>query len=166
MTGRFNAVGATEEPLTSSAGSGYTAATTTRIFYDTHLDKVLENSTALTVHSWSIEYSQVLNNQTNAGSNVPDGLTQGSISCKGRVELYFATSTLYSKFVNNTASNITVVFEDAAGNGMLFDIPDVIFTDGGRVIEGKDGDIMVDMEWTARSDSTESIMCRIARFAA
>lgn len=166
VTGRFNAVGATEEPLTSSAGSGYTAATTTRIFYDTHLDKVLENSTALTVHSWSIEYSQVLNNQTNAGSNVPDGLTQGSISCKGRVELYFATSTLYSKFVNNTASNITVVFEDAAGNGMLFDIPDVIFTDGGRVIEGKDGDIMVDMEWTARSDSTESIMCRIARFAA
>jgi len=166
VTGRFNIVGATEEPLTSSAGSGYTAATTTRIFYDTHLDKIVENATALTVHSWSIDYSQVLNNQTNAGSTVPDGITQGSITCKGRIELYFATSTLYSKFVNNTESSLAVVFEDAAGNGMVIEIPEVIFTDGGRVIEGKDGDIMVDMEWSARSDATESIMCRIAKFAA
>ena len=57
-------------------------------------------------------------------------------------------------------------FEDAAGNGMLFEIPDVIFTDGGRIIEGKDGDIMADLEWTARSDTDESIMCRIAKFSA
>ena len=166
VTGRFNVIGATEEPLTSSSGSGYTAATSTRIFYDTHLNKLNENATAMTVHTWSIEYSQVLNTQINAGSIVPDGITQGSISCKGRLETYFANSTLYNKFVNNTASSVAVVFEDVAGNAMVFEIPDVIFTDGGRTIEGKDGDIMADLEWSARSDTTESIMCRIARFEA
>ncbi len=93
-------------------------------------------------------------------------MTQGSITCKGRVQIYFANKTLYNKFVQNTQSSLTVIFQDAAGNGMLFDMPEVIFTDGGRVVSGKDGDIMADMEWTSRSDTTEAIMCRIAKFAA
>jgi len=166
VTGRFEVVGATEEELTSSKGSGYVAATTNRIMYDTHLQKVLEGGTSLTTHEWSIEYRQILNQQVDAGSAVPSGLTQGSISCKGRLTAYFTSTALYTKFLNNTQTSLTVVFEDAAGNGILFDMPEVIFTDGGKIIEGKDGDIMADIEWTARADNDESIMCRIARFAA
>ena len=81
-----------------------------------------------------------------------DAMALGDFVVTGTLQAYFATNTLFDKFLNQTATGLSIGISDEAtaqGNAYIFDFPNVKFTDGQRVAGGRNQDIIADMTWQA-----------------
>ena len=94
------------------------------------------------------------------------GIGTGQCNIEGSFEAYFESDTLYTKFLNFTASSLSWRMYDPAGNAYIWDFPSVKFTSGNVVAQGKDGDVMVSLGWMARKSSATGRMVNLTRFAA
>lgn len=166
ITGSFDFVGANEVSVTASGGSGYTAAPTTDIITSLDLTNLLENQTAMTILSFSLNYANNLRTRLVCGSNGVVSIGKGKIGVTGSLQAYYESKTLFDKYLNETASALALCLSDPAGNKYVFDLPRVKFTSGQRPSTGPNGDIVADLQWNAYLNSTESITARIARFPA
>ena len=87
---------------------------------------VLEAGVALAntfVQSLNMKYSNNLRGQKSLSVLGNASIGSGSIDLKLSITLYFADGTLYSKFLNNTASSFSFRLNDTAGNGYVFTLP-------------------------------------------
>ena len=87
---------------------------------------VLEGGVALAntfVQSLNMTLGNNLRGQKGIGTLGNVGIGSGSIDLKLSATLYFADGTLYSKFLNNTASSFSFRLNDTAGNGYVFTLP-------------------------------------------
>lgn len=166
VTGAFDFVGSSETSLTASGGSGYTAASTTDIITSLDLTNLLENQTAMTILSFSMNYANNLRTRLVCGSNGVVSIGKGRIGITGSLQAYYDSKTLFDKYLNETASALALCVTDPAGNKYVFDLPQVKFTSGQRPSTGPNGDIVADLQWTAYRHATQGIMAKIARFAA
>ena len=104
------------------------------------------------------------------GTLGPKSMALGDFVVTGTLQMYFATSTLFDKFLNQTATALCMgISDETTGastlqNGYVFDFPNVRFTDGQRVAGGRNQDIIADMSWQAihNGDSSGYTM-KIAR---
>jgi hypothetical protein len=166
VTGSFDFLGADEQSLTASAGSGYDDAATTDPFSSLDVTSLLEDQTAMTITSFSLNLQNNLRTRLVCGSGGVVSIGTGKINLTGTLQAYYETKTLYDKFVNETASALAVALTDPAGNRYVIEMPRVKFSGGQRVANGPNGDVMADMQWTAYRHATEDVTIRIARFAA
>jgi len=118
--------------------------------------QILEGGVALTstyVKSLKFTYDNKLRNQDAIASMGPVGIGAGTIECMGSLEVYLADGSLYDKFLNNTASNLSVRSVDAAGNGYVVTLPNIKYKDAKVVAGSMDQDAMLSLPFEAFFDT-------------
>lgn len=155
VTGSTSFLGKSASAESSTIGTGYTAATTTSVMNAIdHVLKVEENDASLDITSFAMTLGANLRGRGEVGTLGAASVGTGSIALSGTLTAYVADNTLYTKYLNYTATKLAVVFEDGSGNAIVIDMPEVKYTDGQRLASGKDGDALVELSWEAFRDST------------
>ena len=88
----------------------------------------------------------------------------GKSRVTGTVTAYYGSKALYQKFLNDTASSISVTLEDVAGNTLEIDLPSIKYTGGNPEVSGE-GPVTVALEFTALysvSDASQIVLTRTA----
>jgi hypothetical protein len=84
------------------------------------------------------------------------GIGSGTADIKGMIEVYLADGTLYDKFVNNTATSLSLRTVDNAGNGYIWTFPRTKYSDAKVSAGAKDQDAIISMPFEALMDPTSS----------
>lgn len=140
-------------------------------------DSILTNITsgAGTSHPWaenpfqlldfSISITPNLRQRKTIGTVGPSSLPgRGDIGVTGSFRCYYnsdadgatatrTNKTLIDKALNDTASSLAFYVKDAAGNGYIFDLPTVQFTNATHTTPGKSEDVIVEVEFQAYRNS-------------
>ena len=166
-------IGAQATSLASTARAIDTAAATNAAMTTTNgVQWVREGTGAgsvadLACTGFSFTVDNGIRKQYELGTFGPSALKLGDFTVTGTLQAYFTSNTLFDKFLNQTATGLSIAISDEAatkGNAFIFDFPSVKFTDGSRVAGGRNQDIIADLTWQAIYDGSSHTM-KIARTA-
>ena len=90
----------------------------------------------------------------------------GQFVVTGTMSVYFETKALFDKYIAGTASGLKFKVEDNAnnnGNSYTFEIPLMEFTSGTVVAGSSNADVMVEMGFQGKFDSSEACTLKITR---
>ena len=87
-------------------------------------------------------------------ANTCPQMTSGKSNVNGSITLYFADTTIYNKFVNETESVIEISLQDDDLNGYVITLPRLKYTSG-DVPVNSDGALINTMNFQALDDTTE-----------
>jgi hypothetical protein len=127
---------------------------------------VMENLTSIDVTAITLELTNNLRAMMQVGDVGPVDEGAGKVGVSGTVQMYFETSTIMDKYIDQTATQVAFILEDAAGNAYVVDMPQIRYTSGERVAGGENTDIIANMGFSAYRDETEGVTIRIAKFDA
>lgn len=158
VTGTVDCMGKSATMSSSSAmGTPIASQTYTPINATKGVFDVFENgvsvSTTTYIKSMDITIDNSIRAQEAVGVFGNAGLAAGTLKAGGKMEVYFADATLYNKFLNNTATSISVPLLDADGNGYVFVFPRVKYTASKVNTGGLDQDNMLSLDFTALMDT-------------
>jgi len=167
ITGAFGFIGKDSQSAAASSGTGYDAVGTNDVMSAIDdVTSILENDASYDTTALSLNLRNNLRERIQVGALGTLELGVGTLNISGTLQAYFATSTVMDKFLDFTSSSISVVVEDADGNGYVIDLPKVKYTSGQRVAGGQNQDIIADMAFEAYREPVENVTIRIARFPA
>lgn len=119
---------------------------------------VLENGSAITgtyIKSLKFDLDNKLRGQTAIGVFGNAAVVPGTLEVKGEIEVYLANGTMYTKFINNTATSVEFTMKDmTTGFAYALKFPKVKFNDAKVQAGGLDQDVMLTMPFTALMDTT------------
>lgn len=92
-------------------------------------------------------------------------MTSGKSNATGSVTLYFANSTVYDKFVNETESSIELKLADQDGNAYVIRLPRIKYSSADTPVSS-DAAIINTMNYQALDDATEETNISITRYPA
>lgn len=167
LSGAMDWLGIKEESKSSTIGTGYTPAPTTKAMNPIdHVKAVIEGGTSLGVRSVNFAFNNNLRQRLEVGILGPESLGQGEFMASGTLEAYFkaANSALVDKYLNWTDTSLAQKLQDTAGNAYVLDCPLVKVTSGPRNTPGKNQDTVASLNWAASKHPTEGITTRIVRF--
>lgn len=151
---------------TSSVAGGNTAATSTDVMNAVDdVVAILENMVTMGSTEFTLSLNNNLGERLQIATLGAVSLRSGSIDLTGTIKAYLSSNALLDKFLNATASAFAIVFKDAAGNAIIFDVPRVKYSSGQRVAGGINQDVIADLAWTAERDPTLGYMIGIHRIA-
>jgi len=164
ITGGLEFLGSSESSETASGGTGYDPATQTEHMTALDVQNLLENQAAMSIRAFTLNLNNNLRQRAIVGSSGVLSIGTGRCIVSGTLEAYYASKTIYDKYLNGTATALAVSLQDPAGNGYVIDLPAVKYTAGQRVAGGPDDDVMVPLSWSAHAHAAEDVTIRIARF--
>lgn len=135
-----------------------------------HCDWVREGSNYanLAALGWSFQVNNNLRKRYEQGNFGVKEFKLGDFEANGTLRAYFATSTLFDKFLNQSDSKLAFAVRDGAttkGNANIYDFPNVRYTDGRRVAGGRNQDIIADLSWQARYHSATAATMKVCKTA-
>lgn len=157
VTVNFDFIGADEASTTATTGDGSptAAATTDAIATDSSgISAILENSASLCTVDFNLNWNNNGRTQECQGMTGVEAINFGVPSCTGSISGYYTTKTRYDKFLNGTETSLAVIYQDAAGNKLVVDLPRVVLTDGNRNSSGNDADVLDVTPFEASSHAT------------
>lgn len=168
ITGSFGMMGMIETSETVSGGDGYEDPNDNDVMNSIdHVVGIYENAVAIDVMDISLTINNNLRERLKVGHLGPFSFGANNINVSGSFTAYYESKTLYDKYLNFTDTSLAKVFQDADGNGYVFDLPGLKITDGQRHSgAGIGDDFKVPCTFQAFMDGTEEITIRIVRFAA
>ena len=166
VTGSFSVIGkAFSVASTAISGSTYSAETTTAPF-DSFTGSITEGGSSIAVVT-SIDLS--IDNGMEAlyvvGSDETLLPSIGKSTVTGSITAYFEDATLIDKFIAETASSLSFVLTDQAGNSYTVDLPNIKYNSGNPEVGGP-GAITVTLDFVALYDSSTGSQIEITRAAA
>ena len=108
------------------------------------------------VKSLSLDYDNNCRSQEAICTLGAVGVGCGTIACGGKLSVYFANASLFTKFKDNTNSSIIFSSVDGSGNGYVISLPVVNIKSWKTNSSAKDQDMMVDIEFTALRDAANA----------
>ena len=105
------------------------------------------------IKSMDISIDNSLRAQTALGVFGNAGIASGTLKAGGKLELYFADQTHYNKFLNNTASSLSVPVLDPDGNGYVYYFPRIKYSAAKVAVGGLDQDNTLSLDFTALMDN-------------
>jgi hypothetical protein len=161
LTGSVSFMGKDAAATAGTSGMPGTAvASLTNGVYNSvsNVFNVLENGSALTntyVRSLTVNVDNSLRGQAAIGTLGNVGIGAGQSVITGQMELYFADSTYLNKFVNNTASSLSVrVSQSSTGIGYVLTFPNIKYSDGATPTPGANQDVTLSLPFQALRDTT------------
>lgn len=158
ITGTFDFIGkgftisAASNMGTPVASQTYTSINATKGVFD-----VLEGGTSISattyIKSMDLSIDNSIRAQEAVGVFGNAGLAAGTLKSGGKMEVYFADATMYNKFLNGTATSISVPLLDSDGNGYVAYMPRVKYTASKLNTGGLDQDNMLSLDFTALMDT-------------
>ena len=166
VTGSFSVIGkAFSVASTAISGSTYSAETTTAPF-DSFTGSITEGGSSIAVVT-SIDLS--IDNGMEAlyvvGSDETLLPSIGKSTVTGSITAYFEDATLIDKFIAETASSLSFVLTDQAGNSYTVDLPNIKYNSGNPEVGGP-GAITVTLDFVALYDASTGSQIEITRAAA
>ena len=184
VTGSFGLLGKSQTIATSTGASGNNAVPSTDSYNSIdHLQTVRLGSNEISVIGIDWELNNNLRTRLQAGTLGALSIGKGSVTLTGTIRAYFEAGTDINDFINHTSTSLSYPLEDAAGNTLIFDFPEVKLTAAPTLNEGINTDVIKTFQFTASRDSSETnhhggtggsdgdvavdgVTFRIARFAA
>ena len=162
----YDLIGQTET-TESTAETIDTALNPTPVFTTTEGVKFVRLDAAdVTVLSFQFQVANNFRQKKVLGTLGSTDFNFGDFEVTGSMQMYFADSTEYDKFLDQDEVSLAICFSDDqgdyGGDGFLFDFPKVKFTDGQRMAGGRNQDIIADFSWQALYDADEDLTLRIA----
>jgi hypothetical protein len=161
MTGSVSFMGKDAAATAGTSGMpGTSVASLTNGVYNSvsNVFNVLEGGSALTntyVRSLQVSVENNLRGQTAIGTLGNVGIGAGSSVITGTMELYFADATYLNKFLNNTASSLSVrIAQSSTGIGYVLTFPNIKYSDGGTPTPGANQDVTLSLPFQALRDTT------------
>jgi hypothetical protein len=166
----FNFMGNSEATAAATIGTGTATAATTTSVMNSISDLVLlgDGTTlaSLTVISGEINVSNPLRIQRVAGSTDPSGVGMGTVEVSGSLRVYLSTNALKDKVLNHTRSALAVAFQDEDGNAFGIYLPSIRYARADTPTDGRDTDIVMDLDFNAHKDATTGYTIHVTRMAA
>jgi hypothetical protein len=165
----YDLIGQTET-TESTAETIDTALDPTPVFTTTEGVKFVRLDAAdVTVLSFQFQVANNFRQKKVLGTLGSTDFNFGDFEVTGSMQMYFADSTEYDKFLDQDEVSLAICFSDDqgdyGGDGFLFDFPKVKFTDGQRMAGGRNQDIIADFSWQALYDADEDLTLRIANLS-
>jgi hypothetical protein len=105
------------------------------------------------VNGFSMQLENNLRAQNAIGSVGAVGIGAGRVNITGNLNTYFGTTAEYIKVTQNTATSVTLGFQDNAfKKGILIDMPRIKYSGGQPDVTGIDTDIFLDVSFQALRD--------------
>lgn len=165
LMGTIKMTGKKETSAAATIGTSYTTAPTGAILNAIdHVTAIFENGSSAAAKLTGLSIAAPTRGRTQIASLGAASMGKNRFQMGGSFEAYYASKTIYDRYLNFTQTSITFILTDSAGKSYVFDFPAIKFTDGSRIIAGVDTDIMAKMAWTAFMHATEGIMCRVQRW--
>lgn len=156
LTGSFDFIGKDASmPGSSSLSATINSSLSNRVMNaTTGLQNMLEGGAALGTYFSNLALSYNNNNRAQKGIGVLGNFGQGvgQIELKLSGSLYFKDKALFNKLRNSTDTDFSFRIVDANNNGYVVTIPAGNYTSYSDPINGKNNDVMVDFEITAKDD--------------
>jgi len=112
----------------------------------------------------SIELSNNAAGNYALGNTAFHDISYGRIDVTGTVTAFFPSAALYTKFYNNTATNLEFTLSADGGETLTFKLPDIRYTSA-NLQRGSDGPVTIELAFTALYDTTEGTTLQITRSA-
>ena len=110
------------------------------------------------VVSMGLEVTNNLREQRAIGSTNLVGVGSGRFEVTGSLEIFFAGTTEFNQFLQETAFSLQVVLKDPSNtHGYTFYMPNVKYTTSEIVAEGANSDIIANFEFQALAGTTETL---------
>lgn len=160
--GTFTFLGKDMLLANATALPGVTAASQT---YDiqngvTGVGNIWENGaplTGTTIKKMTFDIDSGLRAQDGLGVLGLVGVGIGTFVVKGSLEVYFANGALFTKFMNDTYTSLSLSTKDSLGNGYVFSLPRVMLTKATVTAGSKNSDLMATFEYTAYKDVANAV---------
>lgn len=166
VTTTFGVVGKDLSVSTSEVASSTYSADVGNTPFDSFTGSITEGGSSIaTVTSISINIENGLEPLFSVGSSTTNRPSIGKSRVTGNLTCYFESNTLYSKFLNETSSEIVLTLTDLDGNSIQFDIPNVKYNTGQPDVSGE-GSVTVSMDFVALYNSSDATQLAITRTAA
>jgi hypothetical protein len=171
LTGTFGFQGkrgfAQDGPLTGVNGITEVAAPAFEVANAVdNVQDILLDGTALDADLTQMTFSVGLNPRdkpaVGALGNIDIGL--GRFNIEGNSTMYFSSRVLYDKYLAFTAHSWSFVVA-VGSNSYLVEFPSIKFSNGTILAEGNDGDVVANMDFTARRDPTKGYTLAMNRFS-
>lgn len=137
---------------TAVAAQTFTPANATKGIFD-----IFENGASIGattyIKSGEVSIDNSLRAQEAVGVFGNAGIAAGTLKVMGKLEVYFADATMYQKFINGTASSLTIPVLDVDGNGYVYHFPRIKYTAAKVATGGLDQDNMLSMDFEALMDT-------------
>lgn len=166
VTTTFGVVGKDLSVSTTQVASSTYSADVGNTPFDSFTGSITEGGSSIaTVTSISINIENGLEPLFSVGSSTTNRPSIGKSRVTGNLTCYFESNTLYSKFLNETSSEIVLTLTDLDGNSIQFDIPNVKYNTGQPDVSGE-GSVTVSMDFVALYNSSDATQLAITRTAA
>lgn len=144
------------------SGATYPAATST-IPFDAFSGAVTEGGSAIgivTTIDMTLENGITPLFAIGSKTTLRPGIGKSKVT--GTLGLYFQSSVMLSKFIDETASSLVFTLVDPDGNQYQFEFPNIKYTGGQPDVSGE-GEIIISLPFTALYDSVEQSQIVIER---
>lgn len=123
-------------------------------------------SLATAIQSATMEVNNNLRALRGVGSSGAIGINFGTIGVSGQIGVYFEDLTMYSKFLNQTQSSLSIPVTDPDGNSIVLSILNMKFSDGNPEAGGINQDVILPMDYNGLRNATHSAVFQIDSLAA
>jgi hypothetical protein len=161
LTGSIGFLGKDAQATAGTSGMpGTSVASLTNGVYNSvsNVFNILEGGSALSntyARSLTLNVDNSLRGQAAIGTLGNVGIGAGQSIITGQIELYFADATYLNKFVNNTASSLSVrLGASSTGIGYVLTLPNIKYSDGGTPTPGANQDVTLTLPFQALRDTT------------
>lgn len=138
-------------------------AATTSVPFDSLSGTITEGGVVVGhLTGWDLKVEQEVKALYTLGSDSAQGSRVGSITVTGNISAYFADQTLRNKFVNGTATTLSLVLGSTATGQLKFDLGTVKYTSSSK--SSDDSEIIQTAAFTATYTATDTTL-KITRIA-
>jgi hypothetical protein len=164
ITGGFTMIGKSGVASATSVG-GTRAAASAQVALDAsnNINAILEAGAAIStpLMNASIRINNNLAMQPAIANRFPVGIRYGVLEVTGQLEAYFADLSLWTKFVNHTATSLLIKMIDDNLHAIFITLPRVQFSSGDIPTTGQNTDVFLTLPFQASFDATLNDMIQI-----
>lgn len=169
VTGKYDFVGKDVVIGSSEIGSNYTDEPTTPFLAANFNVKTVKiDGLAIEdclLESIDLELKNNVDGKTAVGVFGYCRTREGSFDLGGKISMYFNDSTMYQKFITNTAFSLQFTLFDNLGNYYIFTMPRLKLSNDEVFSKGKSSDVMDNAKYEALADNTTGCAIQIDRFS-
>lgn len=112
---------------------------------------------ATAIRSISLTVDNAGRNLAAVANKYAIGINLGRQSVTGTMEAYFEDEVFVEKYIDHTETSLSIPFNDAAGNWIIFTVPSMYFSEGSPNVPGIDEEVMQTLNFSARREPTNQL---------
>lgn len=118
---------------------------------------IIENGVPRTdIKSLTFSYGNSLREQSTVCSLEPVGVGNGNITCEVSLDMYYSSSSVYTRFLSNTNTELCFSTVDGSGNGYIISLPNMNIKSFDAPAGGENQDLMAKVMFEGLRDAANA----------